>query len=164
MILPEWLKSQDNAFLMVAVLLLLWLWLLVHRRQEEEEKIPQRPITLRVEDLGRKSFIAIRSNDVYLYRGLFINGAEANSLLGDMAKEYLEKRSVQLLKNSMQTLSAEIPNNSTYVGLSTTEGTKLIIKIKAGKEEKDIYIGSVTRIDNSWRLLEPVGGLVNPSS
>ncbi len=160
MILPEWLKSQDNAFLIIAVLLLLWLWLLVNSRQEEEKKIPQRPIALQVEDLGRKAFIAIRSNDMYLYRGLFINGGEAKSLLGDLAKEYLDKRSAKVLKDSMQTLIAEIPNDATYVGLSTTEGTKLIIKIKSGTEEKDLYVGSVTRIDNSWRLLEPVGGLV----
>ena len=160
MILPEWLKSQDNAFLIIAVLLLLWLWLLVHRRQEEDKKIPQRPIALQVEDLGRKAFIAIRNNDIYLYRGLFINGGEAKSLLGDLAKEYLDKRSAKVLKNSMQTLIAEVPNDATYVGLSTTEGTKLIIKIKSGTEEKDLYVGSVTRIDNSWRLLEPVGGLV----
>jgi len=164
MVLPEWLKDQDNVFLIVAVLLLLWLWLLVHRRQEEEKKIPQRPIALQVEDLGRKAFIAIRSNDMYLYRGLFINGGEAKALLGDMAKEYLEKRSVRVLKNSMQTLIEEIPNNSTYVGLSTTEGTKLIIRIKTGDEERDIYVGSVTRIDNSWRLLEPVGGLADQVS
>ena len=160
MILPEWLKSQDNAFLIIAVLLLLWLWLLVHRRQEEDKKIPQRPIALQVEDLGRKAFIAIRNNDIYLYRGLFINGGEAKSLLRDLAKEYLDKRSAKVLKNSMQTLIAEVPNDATYVGLSTTEGTKLIIKIKSGTEEKDLYVGSVTRIDNSWRLLEPVGGLV----
>ena len=143
------------------MLLLLWLWLLVHRRQEEEKKIPQRPIALKVEDLGRKAFVAIRSNDMYLYRGLFINGSEAQSLLGEMAREYLEKRSVQVLKDSMQNLIAEVPNNAIYVGLSTTEGTKLIIKIKTGDDEKDIYVGSVTRIDNSWRLLEPVGGLAN---
>ena len=164
MILPEWLRNQDNVFLIIAILLLLWLWLLVHRRQEEDKKIPQRPIALKVEDLGRKAFVAIRSNDIYMYRGLFINGGEANSLLGDMAKEYLEQRSVHVLKDSLQTLIADVPNNSTYVGLSTTEGTKLIIKIKTGDEERDIHIGSVTRIDNSWRLLEPVGGLVRQPS
>ena len=81
MILPEWLKNQDNVYLIITVLLLLWLWLLVHRRQEEEKKIPQRPIALTVEDLGRKVFIAIRSTDIFLYRGLFINGGEAKFLL-----------------------------------------------------------------------------------
>ena len=164
MILPEWLRNQDNAYLIIAVLLLLWLWLLVHRRQEEEKKIPQRAIALSVDDLGRKAFIAIRSNDMYLYRGLFINGAEAKSLLGDLAKEYLEQRSVHVLKESMQTLRAEILKSSTYAGLSKTEGTKLIIKIKTNDEEKDVYIGSVTRIDNSWRLLEPVGGIISSDS
>ena len=159
MILPEWLKNQDNVYLIIVILLLLWLWLLVHRRQEEDKKIPQRPIALQVEDLGRKAFVAIRNNDLYLYRGLFINGGEAKSLLGDLAKEYLDKRSPKVLKESMQTLIAEVPRDATYVGLSTTEGTKLIIKIKSGTEEKDLYVGSVTRIENSWRLLEPVGGL-----
>ena len=159
MIVPDWLKNQDNVFVLIVVLLLLQLWLLVHRRQEEERKIPERPISLQVEDLGRKVFIAIRSNDMYLYRGLFINGSEAKTILGGMAKEQLEKRSVQVLKRSLQKLVTELPNNSTYVGLSTTESTKLIIKIKTGSEEKDLYIGSVTRVDNSWRLLEPAGGL-----
>ena len=159
MIVPKWLQNQDNAFLIIVVLLLLWLWLLVHRRQEEERKIPERTIALNVADLGRKAFISIRSNDLFVYRGLFINGKEAKMLLGNMAKEYLERRSVEVLKESMQLLIEEIPKNATYVGLATTEGTKLIITIKDGEKEHDIYIGSVTRVENSWRLLEPKGGL-----
>ena len=159
MIVPEWLKNQDNAFLIIAVLLLLWLWLLIHRRQEEKSKLPQRPMALSVEDLGRKAFVSGRSNDIFLFRGLFVNAIEAKSLLGEMSKEYLERRSVKRLKEALQTLSTEIPNHSTYVGLGTKEGTKLIITIKFGKKEKNIFVGSVTKIKNSWRLLEPFGGL-----
>jgi len=159
MVLPEWLQNQDNVFLVVAVLLLLWLWLLVSRRQEEESHVPERPIALSVEDLGRKVFRYARSHNTLLYRGLFINGSEAHNLLGDMATEYLERRSPQRLMQSLRDLKAEIPSHATFIGLGATEGTKLIIRIKVGEEEQNIFIGSVTKIENAWRLLEPKGGL-----
>ena len=159
MIVPDWLRNQDNVFLLIVLLLLLWLWLLVYRRQEEERSVPERPIALTVDDLGRKAFICGRSNDIYLYRGLFINGMEARELLGDMAKEYLEKRNLQVLTHSLQTLHDQISKNATYVGLGTKEGTKLVIRIKVGTEEKNLSIGSVTQIGNSWRLLQPPEGI-----
>jgi hypothetical protein len=159
MILPEWLKNQENALLIIAIFLLLWLWLLINRRQEEQQLLPERSTPLSVEELGRKAFICGRNTDIYLYRGLFINGSEANELLGNIATEYLEKRSPKILSKALDMLCNEIPNSATYVGLGKKKGTKLVIKIKIGTEEKDITIGSVTNIGNVWRLLEPCGGL-----
>ena len=114
MIVPDWLKNQDNVYLIIAVLLLLWLWLLINRRQEEERRIPIRPIALSVEDLGRKVFTYTRSNDIFSYRSLFINGSEARELLGEMAKEYLERRNPQCLTQSLQLLKDEIPNTAIW--------------------------------------------------
>ena len=159
MILPEWLKNQDNVLLVITILLLLWLWLLINRRHEKEHRIPDRPMPLSVQELARKAFVCGRSTDLYLYRGLFINGAEAKELLGDIATEYLEKRNPKVLSEALELLSNKIPNSASYVGLGRKEGTKLVIKIKIGAEEKDIVIGSVTNIGNVWRLLEPHGGL-----
>ena len=101
---------------------------MVNRRQEERS-LPERPLPLTVEDLGRKVFTYARSNDVFSYRGLFINGSEARNLLGNLANEFLEKRNPQRLAQSLQTLKDEIPNSAIYVGLGTKEGTKLIIRI-----------------------------------
>ena len=160
MVLPELLTDPDSGLLVVAILLLLWLWLLVNRRQESSKSIPQRPIALSVEDLGRKVFICSRSNDLFTFRSLFINGNEARTLLGPLAGAYLEQRSPQILKTSLEELSDSIPNTAVYIGLAKTEGTELIIKIRDGEVERDITIGSVTNIDNSWRLLQPSAGLV----
>ena len=159
MVLPELLTDPNSALLIVALLLLLWLWLLINRRQESSASIPQRPIALSVEDLGRKVFICSRSNDLFTFRSLFINGNEARTLLGPLATAYLERRSPQALKKSLEELSGQIPNTAVFVGLAKTEGTELIIKIREGEEERDITIGSLTNIDNSWRLLQPNGGL-----
>ena len=162
MILPELLTDPDSGLLVVAILLLLWLWLLVNRRQESNASIPQRPIALSVEDLGRKVFICSRSNDLFTFRSLFINGNEARTLLGPLAAAYLERRSPQILKTSLEELSDIIPTTAVYIGLAKTEGTELIIKIRDGNVERDITIGSVTNIDNSWRLLQPSSGLDIP--
>ena len=163
MVLPELLADQDSALLVLALLLLLWLWLLVNRRQEEQQWVPERPIALTVEDLGRKAFICARSNDLFQYRSLFINGLETRELLGAMAKEYLECRSPELLREALEDLNMKIPIAAVYVGLAATEGTELIIKIKVGATERDINIGTVTKAGNSWRLLQPSGGIAKQS-
>ena len=114
-----------------------------------------------VEDLGHKVFICSRSNDLFISI-LFINGNEARTLLGPLAEAYLERRSPQILKTSLEELSDIIPTTAVYIGLAKTEGTELIIKIRDGDVERDITIGSVTNIDNSWRLLQPSSGLDIP--
>ena len=114
MIVPEWLKNQDNLLLVITIFLLLWLWLLVNRRHEKERPLPNRPMPLSVQELGRKAFICGRSTDLYMYRGLFINGAEAKELLGEIAAEYLEKRNPTFLSQTLELLSKEIPNSASY--------------------------------------------------
>ena len=162
MVLPELLTDPDSGLLVVAILLLLWLWLLVNRRQQSTTSLPERPIALSVEDLGRKVFICSRSNDLFTFRSLFINGNEARTLLGPLASAYLERRNPQVLKSALKELSDNISTTAVFVGLAKTEGTELIIKIRDGEVERDITIGSVTNIDNSWRLLQPSAGLDIP--
>ena len=156
MVVPEWLQDQNNVLLSVALLLVLWLWLLISRRQQSEQPIHlQRKMPLNPEELGRMVFAAALSNDLRLYRSLFLNALEAREKLGDFSDQYLQKRDLQLLQKTFAQLKIRINQGTTYVSVDSNQPTTLAIIVRRNDLEVSIPIGSITQVGTVIRLLEP---------
>jgi hypothetical protein len=152
--IPDWMKQQDNAFLIIALLLTLWLWLLVSRR--EEVKIEERKTPLSPNELGRTVFSYCLSKDLKGYRSLFLNAREAHDKLGSVAEEFLEQRSVELLQKSFSQLTSQILIGTVYVGIDEQEKSKIVIIVRLpDNQQVSVPIGSVTVVGRVLRLLEP---------
>ena len=108
------------------------------------------------DELGRFVFMAARSRDLSLYRGLYLNGSEARDILNDLAGSYLEHRSYEVLKESLEFLSSQLPKAAIYDGLGEKKGRMLTIKVRDGSgSSKTLKVGTVTQVGSIWRLLEP---------
>jgi len=77
---------QDHRTALLGVALLLCMWLLLRVNRHEKEKRITRPTPLTPHELGHMVFRAAISNDISIFRQLFLNGGEARSLLGEMAE------------------------------------------------------------------------------
>ena len=151
-----WLLEGANAPLMLVLLLLLWLFTLIRRRDEPEGRRPRRPEPVTLDELGRLAFQAARGRDDRLWRGLFINGAEARTLLGDRAQAFVEFRTPEVLRSVMNSISDQIPLDSVFVGVETDEDGNHALHIRSPTQgERRVGIGNSVRIGVAWRL---VGG------
>ena len=154
MFIPEWMRQQDTAMLLVALLLTLWLWLLVQRRQEEKRDPRKSPLT--PNELGRAVFVSALSKDVRTYRSLYLNAKEVHDMLGKVAEAFLDKRNVNVLQQAFQKLCEQIPVGSVYLGIDEAEKKRLVIKVRlSNKEEIPVVIGTITSVGPVLRLLEP---------
>ena len=155
MTIPEWLQHQENVFLLIALLLALWLWLLVSRREQEGKEVHRRT-PLSPNELGRTAFAVARSNDLQGYRSLFLNAMEAREKLGPVAEQYMEKRSVEVLRGAFGRLMASIPIGAIYVGINEEEKSRVVIVIRLqDQSQQSLSIGTVTWVGSALRLLEP---------
>ena len=158
MLIPGWMREQDNALLLIALLLTLWLWLLVTRRAEVtyEEPRQERKSPLTPNELGRAIFSYCLSKDLQGYRSLFLNAREAHEKLGAVAEQFLEKRSVQVLQQSFDQLTSTILIGSVYAGIDEQERSKIVIIVRLPDgEQKHLMVGSITVVGTVLRLLEP---------
>lgn len=149
-----WLLENDNALLLVVLLLLLWLWLLVSRRQEEERSFRKTPLS--TDELGRAVFMVCLSNDLRGYRSLYINAKEAHDKLGTVADQYLEQRGPSILEHAFEILCESITVGCVYKGIETDDGGVLTVKVQnPDKVEFTVQVGTMTIIENAYRLLSP---------
>jgi hypothetical protein len=152
--IPLWLRDNDNVFLLVALLLCMWL-LLISQRKEEMKEPPKRISPVSADELGRAAFVAILRNDIFQWRELFINGGEARTIFNDLAPAYMEKRSHDFLKMSLQRLHDEMGNGGYYVGLDKSDKKTLAIVYTIGEKKNTMKVGTVTLVGPIWRLLTP---------
>ncbi len=110
MILPD----QRTLLLLLALLLAFWLLTRVHTR---ESAPPPRRTPVTINELGRCVFEVATGHDFVGYRGLFLAGAEARTVLGDAAEVYLDRRTREFLERAMTALQALIPAGSHYEGI-----------------------------------------------
>lgn len=138
------------------VALLLCMWLLLKIQRKEEKKAPPKRISpISADELGRAAFVAILRNDIFQWRDLFINGGEARIIFNDMAPDYMEKRSHEFLKSSLQKLHDQMGNGGYYVGLDKSDKKTLSIVYTIGDNKKTMRVGTVTLVGPIWRLLSP---------
>ena len=154
MFIPEWMRQQDTALLLIALLLSLWLWLLVQRRQEENRDHRKSPLT--PNELGRAVFVSALSKDIKTYRSLYLNAKEVHEMLGTVAEAFLEKRNVNVLQQAFRKLCVQIPVGSVYLGIDEAEKKTLVIKVRlSNQDETSVAIGTITSVGPVLRLLEP---------
>lgn len=140
--------------MLVVLLLLFWLWLLVQRRQEDERSFRKTPLS--PDELGRAVFMYCLSHDIRGYRSLYLTAKEAHDKLGAVAEQYLEQRGVTVLEDAFNTLCDSIEVGCIYKGIESGEASVLSIHVqpKAGEQFK-VTVGSMTMVDNAYRLLSP---------
>ena len=155
MIIPDWMKQQENALLLIALLLTLWLWLLVSRRQEESVRdLRKSPLT--ADELGRAVFACCLSKDLKGYRSLFLNAREAHDKLGAVAEAFLEQRNLSLLQQAFAQVQSQISVGSVYLGVDDQGKTTMVIRVRSvDGEERSVPVGSITVVGSVLRLLEP---------
>lgn len=150
----DWLQTGSNGPLVVVLLLLGWLWLLVRRRPGDEGVQRRlRPSPLNDEELGRVAFRALLSRDTGLWRDLFVNGAEARSLLDDRAQDFLEDRPPELLDGVLDHLSEGVPIGATYSGVEVSEDGQRAVRVKLPNGgEHLVSLGHAVQIGAALRL------------
>jgi hypothetical protein len=157
-VLSPWLEIPQNKLLFIALLLTVWLWLLV-RRRDKQTRPRVRPSPLSPDELGRMVFMAARKQNIYDYAQLFLGGSEANDLLGNDARTYLEARNQDVLKKSMGLLHQQIPSSYVYGGIEHTGNDHYSINLKpppGGEGEiVPVAIGSVMLVGPVYRLFGP---------
>lgn len=154
--LQAWLLEGANAPLLLVLLLLLWLLTIVRRRDDPRERRPRRPEPVSLEELGRLAFQAARSRDDHLWRDLFINGAEARSLLGDRAQAFVEGRSPELLRSVLDAVADQVPLDAVFDGIETDDAGHHAIRMRSEtKGPRLVGIGRSVQMGVAWRL---VGG------
>lgn len=148
-------SRRHDALLLVALLLALWLLIRV-RRQEKVRRPPPRRAPTSPAELGQIVFQVARSRDVLAWRGLFLAGGEAAHILGDGAAEYLERRSLAALTESLESLAALLPEGSRYDGVEQVgaDGWAIWVAPPAG-ERMLVGIGTAARVGAIWRLCQP---------
>jgi hypothetical protein len=152
--LLTWLQTGANGPLVVVLLLMGWLWMLVRRRGDETASRPVRPNPLSLDELGRTAFKAAMQQDLWLWRDLFVNGAEARALLGEQATAFLETRSPDVLDGVLAATAAHIPAGATYGGVEhdATGGLALVV-VLPGDGGRDLApIGHGVQLGTIWRL------------
>ena len=76
--------------------------------------------------------------------------------MGAVAEQYLEQRGVTVLEDAFNTLCDSIEVGCIYKGIESGEASVLSIHVqpKAGEQFK-VSVGSMTMVDNAYRLLSP---------
>lgn len=155
--LQAWLLEGANAPLLLVLLLLLWLLTIVRRRDDPRERRPRRPEPVNLEELGRLAFQAARSRDAHLWRNLFINGAEARSLLGgERAQAFVETRTPELLRSVLDAVADQVPRDAVFDGIETDDAGHHAIRMRSESQgPRLVGIGRSVQMGVAWRL---VGG------
>ena len=96
------------------------------------------------------------SNDIRGYRSLYLTAKEAHDKLGDVAEQYLEQRGVTVLEGAFNTLCDSIEVGCIYKGIEPEENGVLSLQVKSKSgEDFNVTIGTMTMVDNAYRLLSP---------
>ncbi len=148
-------STTHNELLLVALLMALWLLIRV-RRHEASRRPPPRRAPTSMGELGQVVFQTARSHDVLAWRGLFLAGGEAAAVLGADAADYLERRSLPALTESLESLAALIPEGSRYDGVEQIGETTYAIWVSPPVGERMLVgIGTAVRVGALWRLRDP---------
>ena len=152
---PHWLQQQDGLLLLSALLLCVLL-LLVRRREEAARQRRARPAPMSPTELGRTLFVAARSGDLDVYRELFINGVEADTLLGEHAASYLDQRSYAMLQERMEDIQAQIPRGAIFAGVDTYGHGLLSARLRLlSGRTLHVRLGQAVQLGPLWRMLSP---------
>lgn len=155
----SFLSSQSDAqtaMLVVVLLLLSWLLVRVRRLASDEDRGPvfRRPDPLSIHELGHFAFQAARSRDTRTWRALFLNGAEARSVLGKQADRWLAENTEVELGDKLDLIAGCIPAQATYAGCEEQDDGRVALRVRpqAG-DDMLIAIGRPQQIGHLWRLV-----------
>ena len=96
------------------------------------------------------------SHDIRGYRSLYLTAKEAHDKLGDVAEQYLEQRGVTVLEDAFNTLCDSITVGCIYKGIEPRESGVLSLQVQSQVGERlNVEIGTMTVVDNAYRLLSP---------
>ena len=97
------------------------------------------------------------SKDIRGYRSLYLTAKEAHDKLGEVAEQYLEQRGVTVLEDAFNTLCDSIQVGCIYKGIEPRENGVLSLQVQSKVGEQfTVTIGSMTMVENAYRLLSPV--------
>jgi hypothetical protein len=156
---PSFLSNQSDeqtAMLVVVLLLLSWLLMRVRRLASDEDKGPafRRPDPLSIHELGHFAFQAARSRDTRTWRALFLNGAEARSLLGTQADRWLAENTEVELGDKLDLIAGCIPAQAAYAGCEQQQDGRVALRVRPlNGEDVLIAIGRPQQIGQLWRLV-----------
>jgi hypothetical protein len=148
-----WLQTGANGPLVLVLLLMGWLWMLVRRRESDTPERRLRPAPMSLDKLGRAAFLAALNRDQQMWRDLFVNGAEARTLLSDGAATFLEARTPAVLDSVLHSVVAEVRSGSIYGGVETdaSGGHALRVTLPDGGVAL-APIGHTVQVGPAWRL------------
>ena len=87
---------------------------------------------------------------------LYLTAQEAHDKLGPVAEEYLRQRDVTVLEQAFNTLCDAIEVGCIYKGIEPGESGLLILQVQFKQGERsNISVGTMTMVENAYRLLSP---------
>lgn len=148
-------QGNSTGLLLVAVLLCMLLLSRVHR-EERGRRRPARKAPLSPEELGHFVFEAGRSANIELYRGLYLSGGEARSLMGEQAADYLDRRDPRVIEESLLSLGACLLNGSVFECVESKGEGEFSIRFRLPDGIRShLDIGSAVKVGAIWRLRDP---------
>jgi len=153
-------NTRKRNYLMLAVLALLLMWLLTRRtsaqqtgtdRRRSERKAPVSPT-----ELARAVFEVARDGNIDAYRGLFMNGGEANRILGlEGAERYLAMRTHKAMEDALVNMAVQVPPNAVFVGVEEVDEGTFAMKLTIDARTTALVpIGKAVKVGAIFRLLE----------
>ena len=104
------------------------------------------------------------SNDIRGYRSLYLTAKEAHDKLGEVAEQYLEQRGVTVLEQAFNTLCDSIEVGCIYKGIEPGESGILSLQVQSKVGERfNVTIGTMTMVNNAYRLLSPTWSVFGSS-
>jgi hypothetical protein len=154
-----WLKQHIREIEALLALLTLWLITRIYGQTSAKNspKAPTRSAPVTEEELGRILFGVGRGRDVDAYRTLFLNGAEAMTVLGaDNAERYLAKRSLAALEDACERLSSLLPSGTSYIKTEVTSTHQCILHVaNPDGSGRTVAVGTIVRLGAVLRLVVP---------
>lgn len=151
------MSPPDQRTLWLAVVMLLLLWLLTRSREQriahQERKKP-----MSEDELGRALFQVAREADLAAFRQLYLTGAEAQKVMGQVADAYLAQRDGSWLVEELVEIGARIGERSSYVTARLGPESMLWMSVRAmDGTVLEVPAGRAVQVGLIWRIRDPVG-------